>query len=193
MRPATLLACAVIATATCLPGRVSAADASEARLASDGAPIAVAAELGRARLAGRGSLRWFGLRVYEASLWLGERFEPRHPASSSFALQLTYARAFRGDAIADRSADEIERLGAGDATQRAQWHQRMRELFPDVVEGDRIVGIHRPGAGVAFFHNDRLLGRVPDPAFADAFFGIWFDPRTNAPGLRAELLREAGS
>jgi hypothetical protein len=45
---------------------------------------------------------------------------------------------------------------------------------------------------VAFFHNDKPIGRIDDADFASAFFLIWLDERTAAPSLRASLLRGAG-
>ena len=46
-----------------------------------------------------------------------------------------------------------------------------------------------PGTGVAFYSGLRKLGQIDDESFADAFFGIWLDPATRAPDLRARLLR----
>lgn len=155
-------------------------------------PAAVAAALGEARLAGEGVLRWLGLRVYEARLWVGAGgIDPVRLADSAFALELRYARALAGEAIARRSHEEIARLGFGDPQRRDAWLDAMRRIFPDVAEGDRLTGIHRPGAGVSFYRNDRRIGRVDDPQFGAAFFAIWLDPRTTAPELRGRLLAGA--
>jgi hypothetical protein len=64
----------------------------------------------------------------------------------------------------------------------------MAQIFPDVKPEDRIVGVHL-SEGARFFHNDRFIGSVDDPAFARAFFAIWLDARTSAPELRALLLK----
>ena len=147
-------------------------------------PAPVAARVPEARLAGSGDLRWFGLKVYSAQLWVGrEGMRATQRASSPFALELTYATALKGALIAERSVQEIERLGFGDAPRRERWHEAMRRLFPDVGRGDRLTGVHEPGRGARFSLNDRALGSVDDPEFADAFFGIWFDARTVAPAL----------
>ena len=47
-----------------------------------------------------------------------------------------------------------------------------------------------PAEAMRFIY-ERLLGRIEDPAFGPAFFGIWLDARTTAPGLRASLLKPA--
>ena len=57
-----------------------------------------------------------------------------------------------------------------------------------VQPGDRITGVHRPGAGARFYFNGRLRASVDDAAFARAFFGIWLSPSTSEPRLRSALL-----
>jgi hypothetical protein len=155
-------------------------------------PETARAALGSPRLAGEGTLRWFGLRVYDAWLWSGARgIDPRAPTELPFALELRYARSLSGAAIAERSAREIERLGHGDPQVRTRWLETMRALFPDVGDGDRILGLHEPGGSTRFFLNGAALGEIPDPGFGPAFFGIWLDPSTAAPDLREALLGPA--
>jgi len=170
--------------------------AARARAAGEDAarpPAPVAQALGEARLAGDGDLRWFGLKVYTAQLWVGPRgLRPERIDAEPFALGLRYAMRLQGAAIADRSLEEIARMGFGDADRRARWHADMKRVFPDVAAGDQLIGVHAPGRATRFFHNERATGAVEDPAFAGAFFAIWLDPRTVAPRLRDTLLRGAG-
>jgi len=155
-------------------------------------PRAVAASIAGAQLSGQGLLRWFGLAIYEARLWVGPAgVDPARFQTTAFALDLQYARSLSGARIAETSDKEIARLGFGDAAQRAAWLEAMRRLFPDVSAGDRLVGVHRPGAGVTFFRNDQRLGAIDDADFGRAFFAIWLDPRTIAPELRSALLAQA--
>lgn len=162
--------------------------------AADAAPGAVAGQVPQARLAGEGELRWFGLKVYGAQLWVGpQAFRLDRSASLPFALQLQYATGLKGEAIAERSLEEIERMGFGDPQRRGRWLADMKRLFPNVARGDRLTGVNEPGRGARFFHNDRPIGAVDDPDFATAFFAIWFDERTVAPSLREALLRQAGA
>lgn len=154
------------------------------------APAPIRASLPAARLAGEGTLRWFGLRIYDARLWVGPRgLDPERIGDDAFALEISYARSLSGAAIAERSAAEIARLGlAATEGQRIDWLERMAAIFPDVRDGDRIAGVFDPRAGTRFFLNERPIGSVADPAFARAFFGIWLDARTAAPQLREALL-----
>jgi hypothetical protein len=157
------------------------------------APAPISATLPAARLAGEGALRWLGLRIYDARLWVGPRgLDPDRIGTDAFALEISYARSLSGAAIAERSAAEIARLDlAASEGQRLGWLERMGAIFPDVRAGDRIAGVFDPRAGTRFFLNDRPIGSVADPAFARAFFGIWLDARTAAPQLREALLQAA--
>jgi len=186
--PAFALAFALALAA--LPAAAPAAPALASAPTSTAAtpPSAVSEALAEARLAGEGVLRWFGLKIYEARLWVGpDGFEPARFASSPFALDLRYSRSLEGGAIARTSHEEIARLGFGDPRRRDAWLEAMRGIFPDVRDGDRITGVNRPGKGVSFYRNDRRIGSIDDPEFAPAFFAIWLDPRTVAPELRERL------
>ena len=158
------------------------------------APAAVRAALAQARLQGQGVLRWFGLKIYEARLWTGgESLDPARYEQAAFALDLRYARALDGAAIAQASHKEITRLGFGSAEQRAAWLDAMHRIFPDVTDGDRITGVHLPDRGVGFYRNDVPIGRIDAPGFGRAFFAIWLDRRTVAPDVRNALLGLAGA
>ena len=155
-------------------------------------PPHVERALGEARPAGSGRLTWFGLHVYDARLFVpATGFDARRYSEQPFALELTYARKLQGRAIAERSDAEIVKLGIGTEAQRARWRQAMLGLFPDVQAGQRLAGVHVPGQGTAFYLAGRPSGRIDDPAFGAAFFGIWLDARTPAPDLRASLLKQA--
>ncbi len=135
---------------------------------------------------GSGTMRFFGLRIYDATLWSpGGVWSANQP----YALELVYARSFEGAAIAQRSIEEMRAQRAYPAATLTRWEQHMRALFPDVASGDRLTGVRMPGEGAAFYSGTRKLGQIDNEAFADAFFGIWLEPATRAPGLRARLLK----
>ena len=160
---------------------------------ADIVPAPVKAELPDARLSGEGVMRWLGLKVYSAQLWTGAAgVRADRPTSQPLALDLRYATGLKGEAIAERSLQEIEKLGYGDAPRRSRWLGDLKRLMPNIAADDRLTGILEPGRGVAFFHNDKPIGRIDDGEFASAFFSIWLDERTTAPSLRASLLRGAG-
>ena len=134
---------------------------------------------------GQGSFRRFGFLVYEATLWAKD--DPQGPP---LALQLDYRRSIAGQAIAAASLREMRRLGVAES-RLAEWEPALRRLFPDVRDGDSILGLYRAD-GARFLFNGQPLGEVADAEFARHFFAIWLDPRTSAPDLRAALLQPGG-
>lgn len=133
---------------------------------------------------GNGPFRRFGFLVYEATLWAGD--DPQRPP---LVLRLDYKRTIAGAAIADASVKEMRAQGADEAALK-RWGEQMTRIFPDVKDGDFIIGEYLPGVA-RFYFNGRLLGEVADADFARWFFGIWLDVKTSAPGLRAALLRRS--
>jgi Chalcone isomerase-like len=134
-------------------------------------------------------LKFWGFDVYDARLWTPQGFRYSQATQFPFALELQYLRRLEGSAIASRSLDEMRRLATLTDAQAQSWLMAMREVFPNVREGDRITGINVPGEGVEFWVNGQRAGEVKDPAFAQLFFGIWLSERTSEPKLRAQLLQ----
>ncbi len=158
------------------------------------APSATAAqwrdELPAAVKLGGGELRWFGLRIYHATLWAEQQpFQPQRP----FALQLQYHRNISRERLVDTSIDEIRRLSRKlpDNTTLQRWRNSLLQAFTDVAAGDELIGVYRPGLGMRLYNQRQLLAEIDDPALAQAFFGIWLDERSHDQGLRQQLLGSA--
>ena len=109
------------------------------------------------KLRGGGEQTFLGLSVYEGYYW-GPRggWSPDQP----FALELVYHRSLYGAMIAERSAEEIARLGYGTPRQRERWGRQMTRIFPDVDAGDTLVGVNLPHDGVRFFRNGTPIGDI---------------------------------
>ena len=186
----SLLACArgliwaVLAGFAWTAGSVSANTASP----HPAPPPEIAAALPAAILQGRGLLRFFGLAVYEARLWAAAGFESERYPAQPFALELRYARALAGPAIAERSIAEMRRSGDIDEEQARRWQQAMTRAFPDVVAGDRLTGLSQPDGSTRFFLNGQPTSSLVDAAFTRRFFGIWLAPTTSEPSLRRQLI-----
>ena len=148
-------------------------------------PEQVAKDFPGLQLAGEGRLRWFGLHVYDASLWTnGARWNE----DREFALDIRYARDIKSRRLVQSSLDEMRRLGFGDEQRLAIWEKEMARVLPDVKKGEHLTGVNRPGVGAEFYYQGRIVGTITDPAFAQAFFAIWLDARTREPGLRRSLI-----
>ena len=142
-----------------------------------------------ATVIGSGSFRWFGLKLYDASLWaVRGSFNPDNWQSASLALELNYARSLEGRRIAEASIDEMKKLSIGTPAQHKAWDEAMKQVFPDVDKTTQLTGLYAPGQPTRFFRNGAAIGEIADPAFGPAFFAIWLHPKTTAPKLRYALL-----
>lgn len=144
--------------------------------------------LAGATLAGEGQMRFFGLRIYDARLWVTPGFEASRFGAHPLALELTYHRAFTGAAIAQRSVEEMQRQASVPPTQAQRWQQRLTEVIPDVQPGDRLTGLYQPGQGMRLWRGNQELPAIDDAELARLFFGIWLAPQTSEPALRSALL-----
>ena len=171
----------------------AAAQTGTEATAGSARPAELLEALPQGKLLGGGRLRVFGFQVYDARLWAAPGFRVDSFASQALALELSYLRAFEGQAIAERSITEMRRAAPVSDDLAEQWLAALRRVLPDVKKGDRIMGVHRPGVGAAFWMNGKPLGEIRDAAFAKRFFGIWLAPGTSEPGLRNALLAGAGT
>lgn len=155
------------------------------------APAWLRTDVPGAKVVGQGQLTFFGLKVYDARLWAAPGFDPARFGQQPLALSLAYLRGLKGPLIAERSLKEMRPLPGFDASREGAWLARMTELFPDVSNGDTLVGVNLPGLGARFVLNGQVRGQVDDPLFARLFFGIWLAPQTSEPALRKALLGQA--
>ena len=143
----------------------------------------------QARMQGEGELRMYGLHIYDAKLFVGPAgLSSKELAARPLAVDVEYARAFKGTSIAKRGREEMDGLKVASREQTAQWQQQMEDIFPDVQPGDHVIGVFVPERGTTFYAGDKVIGTIAGDDFARAFFAIWLDPHTSAPGLRNQLL-----
>lgn len=138
-----------------------------------------------AKKVGEGRLTYLFWDVYDATLYAPEgAWQENEP----FALQLSYLRTLEGKKIADRSIEEMRKQGFSDEVKLATWHTQMRNIFPDVDDGISLTGVYTKKGDAVFYLDNTEIGRVQDPEFSKAFFGIWLDEKTSDPDLRRKLL-----
>lgn len=151
-------------------------------------PAAVTSLVPDLEAKGGGEMTFMTRPVFAAYFYCVDRARCGWSPQQPFAMQLVYRRSLVGARIAERSVEEIAKLGYGTPDQRARWGSLMKQIFPNVVDGDRIVGVNLPQSGAHYYYNGKPIGGIQDPEFAKAFFGIWLDPRTSDPALRKKLL-----
>ncbi len=138
-----------------------------------------------AKLQGSGRLTWWGLHIYDASFYRSGNL-----SSPEFALEMHYQKSFSGISIANRSVEEMKRIGVPDM-QAALWGKNLAAFLPNVESGQTLTAVYAPKHGTIFYHNGKQIAQVPGGDFPKAFFGIWLDPKTSAPNLRTELLGQS--
>jgi hypothetical protein len=154
-------------------------------------PPELASTLPAARALGAGRLRFLGMGIYDARLWVPSGFNAGAYAQSPLALELTYLRSLSGKLIAERSLKEMRRQANFGAEREQAWLQAMQLAFPDVNAGDRITGLHTPGVGARFWFNGQARPAIADAEFSRLFFGIWLSDASSEPQMRAQLLGQA--
>jgi Chalcone isomerase-like len=149
-------------------------------------PAAAQADMPPLKARGGGLLRIFGFQIYNAYLWTpnGAALDRNKP----HILDIQYLRNFTAKALAERSIDEMRDQGVGSDAVYPKWLAEMQRVFADVKPGDRLTGVVTAGRTSKFFLNGVLRGEMTDPAFADAFFGIWLHEKTSQPKFRLLLL-----
>ena len=136
---------------------------------------------------GNAVMRFFGLKVYDVRLWT--QMKP-FTYADPFVVELVYDISLKGKDIADRSVKEMRAQGISDEMKLKRWGEEMARIFPDIKQGDTLIGVSLPGKEARFYNRDRLIATVPDPEFAKAFFDIWLSEKTSEPKLRVKLLGE---
>jgi len=179
-----VLVAALSAVAFLGAGSFRAAAASDQAIDAPALPPAVVLLAPGLRAQGGGEMTFFGLSIYDGWYW-GDG--PTWSTDRAYALDLHYHRNLDAALIAQRSVDEMEKIGRSTVEQRQRWGEAMRRVFPNVRIGDRITGLHLAAGTVRYFHNGAPIGEIADDGFAQAFFGIWLDPKTSRADFRKKL------
>jgi Chalcone isomerase-like len=131
----------------------------------------------------------WGFDIYDARLWVRPGFSVASYSAHAFVLEVSYLRNLEGESISKKSIDEMRKVGPFSREQESNWLKAMLDIFPNVQKGDRLQAVYAPNAGAEFFLNDKVIGRIQDPLFAQLFFGIWLHESTSAPALRQAWMK----
>lgn len=137
-----------------------------------------------AKTVGEGRFKFLMWNLYDAKLYAENGTFNK---DQSFALELSYLRDLSGKKIADQSAEEMRKIGAKNEIKLATWHSQMRDIFPDVEQGEEITAIKSKNTTI-FYKNSLEIGRIKDIEFSQYFFDIWLSKDTSTPNLRKKLL-----
>ncbi len=136
------------------------------------------------REVGQGEGRRFVFHAYDAKLLAPQG---TYSENKPFALTLTYRMQFSGKAIAREAAAQMRRMNVAGESDINRWQQLMQTIFPDVTPGMAITGLRLKSGATVFCTTNGEIGRMTDPAFADAFFSIWLGAGAENQDLRHQL------
>lgn len=149
---------------------------------ADASPLALVPQPARV---GQGRLNILMMPILDVALFAPDA---RWRADAPYAMQVTFLRSLNGHKMVGHVLDEMRHIGFGGDPRLPGWRRELESIFPDVSDGDILTGARDVDGGAHFFLGGRRLGRIVDPAFADAFFGICLSPRTSQPQLRRDVL-----
>ena len=135
-------------------------------------------------LVGEARLKVFSWEVYDSAL-----FTPsgRWQGDAPYQLSLLYLRDIPAQKLIEETEKAWREQGRNHPKQ-GEWLALLGDLWPDITAGDKLVfGLNASGES-AFWFNGSPIGSIDDRDFGALFGGIWLDPDTPRPGLRAQLI-----
>jgi len=145
-------------------------------------PSYIAAEISPATLQGSGKLTFLGFHIYDAALYRSAK-----NTSPDFALDIRYQKSLSGTSIANRTIDEMKKIGVPE-TQANSWGKELAGFLPNVEPGQHLTAVYNAKQTTTFIYEGKRIAQISGADFAKAFFGIWLDQKTSVPKLREQLL-----
>ena len=134
---------------------------------------------------GSSTLRWFGIHVYDMSLYTEDQ---TYTTNNAAVLSILYHISIKHRRLQDTTLEEWQRMNKGTPEQREAWIKELDAMWPDIKSGESLSAYRQSDGPTQFYFGDRLLGEIADPAFGPAFFAIWLDAECRYPKLRDKLL-----
>ena len=138
-------------------------------------------------LVGEARLKVLIWEVYDSAL-----FTPsgRWQGDAPYQLSLHYLRNIPAAKLVEETEKAWREQGRNHPRLN-EWLGLLGDLWPDITEGDNLVfGLNALGDS-AFWFNGSPLGSIEDRDFGPLFGGIWLDPDSPRPELRAQLIGPA--
>ena len=135
-------------------------------------------------LVGEARLKVLIWEVYDSAL-----FTPsgRWQGVAPYRLSLRYLRDIPAAKLAEETEKAWQEQGRNHPRLN-EWLTLLKDLWPDITEGDNLVfGLNASGDS-AFWFNGSPIGSIDDRDFGSLFGGIWLDPDTPRPEMRAQLI-----
>ncbi|WP_293575195.1 chalcone isomerase family protein [Phaeobacter sp.] len=136
---------------------------------------------------GEVTFRWFGIPLYDASLFADG--QPEFDWQRPLALELSYRRSFSQAQLMRATAYEIERI-EGPRGDQAEFFAKLDGCFRDVAAGDRFVATSTNANQVALYLNGQQTCDVRHSDARKRFLNIWLSPESRSARLSRQLRGE---
>ena len=138
-------------------------------------------------LVGEARLKVFIWEVYDSALYTPSG---RWQGDAPYQLSLHYLRDIPAAKLIQETEKAWQEQGRNHPKQ-GEWLTLLGDLWPDITEGDNLVFGLKASGDSAFWFNGSPIGSIDDRDFGSLFGGIWLDPDTPRPELRAQLIGPA--
>ena len=135
---------------------------------------------------GSATLRWFGIHVYDITLYAEDQ---NFITNGAAVLSIRYHISIKNRRLQETTLDEWKRMGQGSPEQQQLWINQLDTIWTDIKSGERLSAYRQADGATQFYFGDRLLGGVNDKAFGPAFFAIWLGDNCRYPKLRDEMVK----
>lgn len=103
------------------------------------------------------------------------------------ALKIRYLRNIDARDLVEKTEEEWQKLGYSEE-QMGPWLAQISDIWPDIVKGDELLLVVEEDKSSRFYHNQALIGNMPDSSFGPSFLAIWLDENCSFPKLRDKLV-----
>ena len=152
--------------------------------ASDGQIPSGAQAIADARVAGTATVRWFGIRAFDAKLVTpnGANYDPTQQA----ALELQYAVRFTSEELFEATMEELDRL-EGARSDHPQIAKKLSNCFAAVGPQDRFLAVGSAKNRIKLFRNGQQTCDLSHSNIRARFLAIWLSPESRFPSLSRKL------
>lgn len=154
-------------------------------------PDAVTVDGKTLKLNGAGLRKKMLFKVYVAALYLETSSKDAAAVLSSSevkSMRLHVLRSLKGSQVSEAIGEGFERNSKEQLPKLNARLEKLRQMIPDVAEGDEIVFSWLPDRGTSVSVRGTDRGSIEGRDFADALFAVWLGPNPVQEDLKKALL-----
>ena len=134
---------------------------------------------------GEARLKFSFFKIYDSILFSADkRYES---IEQEMTLSIDYLRNIPKKRIINAAVNQWEHLNF-DTESIVKWSNEIESILPEIRKNDNL-SFYKDQYGFGeFYYNDKLIGKIDDKNFSEAFLSIWLSSDTSQPKLRKKLI-----